>query len=131
MENIFSSQQVSKMTGLSIHTLRYYERIGLISGVNRDANGYRQYSESDITWLEFLIRLRVMGMPISDMKQYTDLRSQGSSTATERRELLEIYQNKVINQMKELKKTLTKIEDKISYFKSLEASGKQQHDKKK
>lgn len=120
MEKIFTIQQISKMTGLTVHTLRYYEKIGLLNEVNRDINGYRQYSESDISWINFLIRLRITGMSVSDMKLFSDLRSQGESTISARRELLEMHQNKVIIEIKELKDNLTEIEKKIDYYKRME-----------
>lgn len=120
MEKIFTIQQISKMTGLTVHTLRYYERIGLLKKVNRDTNGYRQYSESDIAWIHFLIRLRITGMSVTDMKLFSDLRSQGESTLSARRELLEMHQNKVLEEIQELKDNLTKIEEKIDYYKRME-----------
>ncbi len=64
MENLFSIQQIASMTGLSTHTLRYYEKIGLIKNVQRDQTGYRQYTDVDLAWIQFLIRLRVTGMPM-------------------------------------------------------------------
>jgi DNA-binding transcriptional MerR regulator len=120
MEKIFTIQQISKMTGLTVHTLRYYEKIGLLNEVNRDINGYRQYSESDISWINFLIRLRITGMSVTDMKLFSDLRSQGESTISARRELLEMHQNKVLKEIKELKDNLKEIEKKIDYYKRME-----------
>lgn len=108
-EKIFTIQQISRMTGLTVHTLRYYEKIGLLNEVNRDINGYRQYSESDISWIDFLIRLRITGMSVTDMKLFSDLRSQGESTISARRELLEMHQSKALKEIKELKDNLTEI----------------------
>ncbi|MCM3698651.1 MerR family transcriptional regulator [Paenibacillus macerans] len=129
MENKFSSKQVSEETGLSIHTLRYYEQIGLIDGIVRDENGYRQYSKADIVWFQVLSYLRAMGMPIREMQHFTALRSSEVSTITARREFMETYRRKVIDQMKELEKTLEKIDQKINFFKNLEDSDKLQQDK--
>ncbi|MED1599639.1 MerR family transcriptional regulator [Bacillus sp. FSL H8-0534] len=120
MEKIFTIKQISKITGLTVHTLRYYEKIGLLNEVSRDINGYRQYSEADISWINFLIRLRVTGMSVTDMKLFSDLRSQGEPTIRSRRELLEIHQNKVLKEIKELKDNLVKIEEKIDYYKGME-----------
>lgn len=108
------------MTELSVHTLRYYEKIGLLNGVKRDINGYRQYSESDISWINFLIRLKVTGMSITDMKHFSDLRSQGESTIIARQELLEMHQNKVLKEIKKLNDNLTEIDGKIDYYKRME-----------
>ncbi|WP_410986721.1 MerR family DNA-binding transcriptional regulator [Bacillus paranthracis] len=73
MEGIFTIKQISKMTGLTVHTLLYYEKIGLLNEVSRDINGYRQYSESDISWINFLIRLRITGMSVTGMKLFSNL----------------------------------------------------------
>lgn len=116
----FTIQQISKITKLSVHTLRYYEKIGLLDKVERDINGYRQYTESDISWIYFLIRLRVTGMPVSEMKQFSDLRSQGDSTVSLRRELLEAHQKNVEEKIKDLQNNLHKIEEKINYYKRLD-----------
>lgn len=120
MKNIFTIKQISKITGLTVHTLRDYEKIGLLNEVSRDINGYRQYSEADISWINFLIRLRVTGMSVTDMKLFSDLRSQGETTISARRELLEIHQNKVLKEIKELKDNIMKIEEKIDYYKRME-----------
>lgn len=88
MDTQFTIQQVCQETGLTAHTLRYYERIGLISGVARDAGGRRRYTQADMDWLRFLMRLRDTGMPIADMLHYADLRRQGESTHAERGELM-------------------------------------------
>ncbi len=116
----FTIQQISNITKLSVHTLRYYEKIGLLDKVERDINGYRQYTESDISWIYFLIRLRVTGMPVSEMKQFSDLRSQGDSTVSLRRELLEAHQKNVEEKIKDLQNNLHKIEEKINYYKRLD-----------
>lgn len=121
-KKIFTIQQISNITGLTVHTLRYYEKIGLLNGVDRDVNGYRQYTESDISWINFLIRLRVTGMPVAEMKQFSDLRGQGDSTISFRRELLENHQKSVLEQIKDLQNNLCKIEEKINYYKGLEES---------
>lgn len=118
--NFFTIQQISEMTGLTVHTLRYYEKIGLLNGILRDTSGYRQYSESDISWIDFLLRLRVTGMKVSDMKRFSDLRGQGESTITARRELLETHQKNVLAQMNELKNNLRMIEEKIDFYKGME-----------
>ncbi|MFP4978233.1 MerR family transcriptional regulator [Paenibacillus sp. CN-4] len=123
MDKHFTIQQVSQITGLSVHTLRYYEKIGLLNGVARNESGYRKYRDSDLLWIDFLIRLRETGMPISEMKQFSELRSQGEATIKERRTMLELHQNKVTKQIEELQENLLKIEHKITLYKGLEEEG--------
>ena len=108
------------MTGLTAHTLRYYEKIGLLKGVHRGTSGYRQYAESDIAWIHFLLRLRVTGMKISDMKSFSDMRNQGEFTLSARRQLLETHQKNVITQINELMSNLKMIEEKIVTYKCME-----------
>ncbi|WP_160203630.1 MerR family transcriptional regulator [Priestia megaterium] len=126
MENLFSIQQIASMTGLSTHTLRYYEKIGLIKNVQRDQTGYRQYTDVDLAWIQFLIRLRVTGMPMLKMKQFSDLRQKGESTITARKELLEEHYNDVLGKIEELELNSHKIEEKIARYKKLETVENQQ-----
>ncbi|MEH7558338.1 MerR family transcriptional regulator [Priestia megaterium] len=126
MENLFSIQQIASMTGLSTHTLRYYEKIGLIKNVQRAQTGYRQYTDFDLAWIQFLIRLRVTGMPMLKMKQFSDLRQKGESTITERKELLEEHYNDVLGKIEELELNSHKIEEKIAHYKKLETVKNQQ-----
>ena len=109
-------QQVAKETGLSVHTLRYYERIGLIPPVERAPNGHRRYSEDDIGWIGFLNKLRATGMPISKMKQYADLQQQGQDTLAERLALLKEHRREVKKRIQELNDNLTMIESKIEHY---------------
>ncbi|MFD6510656.1 MerR family transcriptional regulator [Bacillus sp. NPDC060175] len=120
MEKLLAIQSISSITGLSSYTLRYYERIGLLSAVNRDENGYRRYTEADVLCIDFLIKLRKTKMPINEMKKFAELRRKGNSTISERRELLEAHQNKVLAQIKELQDDLTKISEKVDYYKEME-----------
>ena len=97
MTSKFTIQQVASRTGLSIHTLRYYEKIGLLPRIERASNNYRQYSAEDVAWLEFLIRLRETGMSIQEMLDFTNLVRQRPDEVGERRVLLEQHRNKVKN----------------------------------
>lgn len=126
MENLFSIQQAASMTGLSTHTLRYYEKIGLIKNVQRAQTGYRQYTDVDLAWIQFLIRLRVTGMPMLKMKQFSDLRQKGDSTITARKELLEEHYKDVLGKIEELELNSQRIEEKIAHYKKLETVENQQ-----
>ena len=75
MESSLTIKDVSQRTGLSAHTLRYYERIGLIAPVARATGGQRRYAAADMDWLAFLLRLRTTGMPIQGMLEFARLRS--------------------------------------------------------
>ena len=77
MDAELTIQEAAAETGLSIHTLRYYERIGLIHPVDRATNGHRRYTPGDLGWIDLLKRLRATGMPIQRMQQYAALQRQG------------------------------------------------------
>ena len=120
METELSIQHVARETGLSIDTLRYYERIGLIAPVGRAASGHRRYSQEDLNWIYLLIRLRRTGMPIAQMVRFAQLRREGMSTVTERRILLEQHQNALEQQMQELEQHMLALQKKIAHYKELE-----------
>lgn len=115
-ENGMTIQQAARETGLSAHTLRYYERIGLISPVDRAPNGHRRYTEDDVGWIGFLNKLRATGMPIAKMKQYADLQRQDGDTLAERLALLEEHRREVKKRIQELERNLAVIEHKIGYY---------------
>ena len=120
MEKYLTIHQVSERTGLSVHTLRYYEKIGLIHSVKRSSNQYRLYDIDNLLWIEFLMRLKQTGMPIHQMIQFAYLRSLGSSTVNDRRKLLEEHYHSVVKQVEELQNSMKVIQDKINYYKDLE-----------
>jgi DNA-binding transcriptional MerR regulator len=124
MNTELTIQQVAEITQLSGHTLRYYERIGLLSPVNRAANGHRRYSNLDIAWIEFLTKLRTTGMPIRQMLEFAKLRKEGDETVIQRRKLLESHFSQVQQQLDELSQNLAVIQEKIQHYKKLEL----QHD---
>jgi DNA-binding transcriptional MerR regulator len=114
-------QEASDKTGLSAHTIRYYERIGLLPSIERASNGHRRYSEDDIGWIEFLKCLRSTGMPISEMQRYVELQQGGDSTLHDRLALLEAHRRRIKIKMRELNNFLERIEGKIGYYQSLES----------
>jgi DNA-binding transcriptional MerR regulator len=123
MTSKFTIQQVAQKTGLSIHTLRYYEKVGLLAPIQRASNGHRQYSAEDITWLEFLVRLRETGMSIQKVLAFADLVRQRPNEVGERLLLLEEHRERVKKNLEQLTHHLQVIEMKIEHYKHLEATG--------
>lgn len=81
--------EAAEISGVSTHTLRYYERAGLVlTPVDRASSSHRRYSPADLSWVAFLTRLRMTGMPIAGIRRYTELVREGASSIAERRELL-------------------------------------------
>jgi DNA-binding transcriptional MerR regulator len=113
---LLTIEQVAERTGLSAHTLRYYERIGLIDPVGRATCGHRRYAAKDLAWIEFLIRLRATGMPIRHMQEFAALRRQGNTTIARRRVLLEAHRQMVQMHIEELQRNLEAISQKIAKY---------------
>ena len=109
-------QEVAKATGLTAHTLRYYERIGLIHPINREQNTRRCYTADDVGWIDFLLKLRAIGMSIKDMQQYAELQRQGDATLPERVEMLKALRDKVESHIDEMNQHLKLIYYKIDYY---------------
>ncbi|MEL7352060.1 MAG: MerR family transcriptional regulator [Cyanobacteria bacterium P01_A01_bin.116] len=120
MATELSIQEVATLTQLSAYTLRYYERVGLVNPVGRTPSGHRRYASKDITWLEFVTRLRATGMSIKDMQQFAQLRRQGDRTIAQRRQLLETHQQHVARQLVALEQNAKVLNEKILYYKELE-----------
>jgi DNA-binding transcriptional MerR regulator len=109
-------QEVAKATGLTTHTLRYYERIGLIHPINREENTRRCYTADDVGWIDFLLKLRATGMSIRDMQRYAELQRRGDETLPERVEMLKSLRDKVEAHMEEMNEHLKLIYYKIDYY---------------
>ena len=109
----------AKRCGLSPHTLRYYERIGLLGSVARQANGHRTFGPRDVEWVEFLHRLRSTGMGISEMLRYADLRARGDGTLVERRQMLAQHADRLAADLREQQAHLRVVRQKIVIYQGL------------
>ena len=114
-ENL-SISDVAAETGLSNHTLRYYERAGLLLGVDRNGSGHRRYTPDDVSWLVMVTRLRATGMPIRMIRRYADLVRAGEGNEAERLALLEAHRSEVIAKRDELERNLEAIDYKIGLY---------------
>lgn len=120
MESHLSIDEVAKRTGLTAHTLRYYERIGLIAAISRGPGGQRRYATSDMTWIEFLLRLRTTNMPVSKMQAFAALRSAGDATVPDQRQMLEEHLAEVLAKLEAMRQSADALRTKIGYYRSLE-----------
>ncbi|GKX65889.1 MerR family transcriptional regulator [Inconstantimicrobium mannanitabidum] len=112
--------KISQILGISYDTLRYYEKIGLIKNINRDKSGNRDYSEQDLNWIRFLLRLKKIKMPIEKIKIYADLRYIGDTTVKERRIMLEEQKEKLISQIDEIRESIDYLNNKIEVYNNME-----------
>ena len=110
--------EVSKITGLTTHTLRYYDKEGLLPYVRKLKNGIREFSDDDLNWIKIIECLKSTGLQIKEIKKYIDLHEQGDKTLTERLSLFENQKQKVQEQINILENCMEKINYKIKFFKS-------------
>lgn len=108
--------EVSEKYGLSLDTLRYYERIGLIPTVTRTPNGIRDYSETDIQRVEFIKCMRNAGLPIDVLIDYVSLVQQGDATMQTRMDILKDQRMLLVNKIADLQNTLGLLDYKIEYY---------------
>lgn len=112
----YSTKEVSDKFNVTMHTLRYYEKEGLLPQIKRDANGNREYSDIDLEWLNLIRCMRTTGMSISYIKNYIDLCKQGQDTLIERRQII-INQKKIVeNHIKEFKGHLEVVNRKLKHY---------------
>ena len=109
----------ARTSGLSVHTLRYYERAGLIGGVDRAASGHRRYSDEDMAWVEVLRCLRATGMPIARIRRYAELVWADDGNERERLELLQEHRLAVRAQLAEVREHLAFVDRKIANYEEL------------
>ncbi len=116
--------QLSEKTGLSSHTLRYYEKIGIIRDIEKDC-GKRFYSRQDVLWVEFIVRLKKTGMPLREIKTYARLRYEGDNTISERKLMLINHKARLKNEIKKLRESLSALETKIETYTKMEVKNGQ------
>ena len=113
---MYSIQEVCNKTGLTAHTLRYYEKEGLLTDVGRSAGGFRQYTDEDLEWLGLICCLKNTGMPLQEIARFVRLAHEGDYTLRERVELLKEHREKLAERMAEMQRYMDKITWKVNYF---------------
>lgn len=108
--------EVSEQYGISLDTLRYYERIGLIPPVTRNESGIRDYNELDVRRVEFVKCMRSAGLPIEVLIEYIGLVQQGDSTIEARKDILVEQRQLLISRMEQMQKTLDILDHKIEVY---------------
>lgn len=116
----YTIRSMAERCGMTAHTLRYYERVGLIQPVGRARNGHRRYSEADEAWLNFLHCMRATNMPIREMQRYAQLREEGDGTSLQRRKILEDHQAEISAKIVALQKAHALLTHKIANYVKIE-----------
>ena len=117
-------KEVSEKYDISADTLRYYERIGMIPEVTRNANGIRNYQKSDLGWVELAICMRSAGLPVEALIEYVKLFQQDDSTFAARLQLLQEQREKLEEQKAQLQVAMDKLDYKISRYEKAVETGK-------
>ncbi|MFC8847608.1 MULTISPECIES: MerR family transcriptional regulator [unclassified Micromonospora] len=115
----YAPSEAARRSGFSLDTLRYYEKIGLLSGVGRTPAGRRVFTDEDLGWLTLFRCLRDTGMPIAEMCRYAELARAGDHTAGERRALLVRHAERVEEQMRLIQRQYDHLRDKIDFYDTL------------
>ena len=113
---MYTIQEVCEKTGLSAHTLRYYEKEGLLTDIGRSQGGFRQYSDENLEWLGLICCLKNTGMSIQEIARFVQLTHEGDHTLKERVELLREHRERVLARMEEMQKYLEKVTWKLNFF---------------
>ena len=128
---MYTIQEVSKKTGLTAHTLRYYEKEGLLSGVERTQGGFRQYTDEDLERLGLICCLKNTGMSIQEIARFVQLTHEGDHTLKERVKLLREHRERVLERIAEMQKYLEKVTWKLNFFteklRAYEAESQENH----
>jgi DNA-binding transcriptional MerR regulator len=119
-----SIAEAARRTGVSVHTLRYYERAGLVvTTVDRTSGGRRRYRQQDLDWIAVCTKLRATGMPIKTIRRYAELVAAGRGNERERLALMESHRADVLSRLAELRENLVLIEHKIDVYRGRLAAG--------
>ena len=122
MTPFYTIQQAAEISGLSAHTLRYYERIGLIDPIARQGNLHRLYRQEDMEWIQFLLKLRSTGLPVRSMLRYAELRRLGNSpeSVSERKLMIEQHAASLEIALIELQSNLAVMRKKVALYAEME-----------
>ena len=113
---VLTVSEAAAQVGLTAHTLRWYEQVGLVTPVGRDSSGHRRYTEQDLTQLVFLTKLRGTGMPVREMLRFVQLVRSGPHTMRQRRAILEAHRDRVLARVADLQRDLDVINFKIDLY---------------
>lgn len=119
----YSIGQVAQKMGLTAHTLRYYDKEGLLPFVKKNSSGLRMFSDEDIDWLVVIECLKGTGMQLKDIKQYIDWCQEGDATIGRRLEMFKRQKAKLEEQQRQLQQYMEKINYKIAYYTEAAAKG--------
>jgi DNA-binding transcriptional MerR regulator len=116
LERELTVTEAAREAGVSAHTLRYYERAGLLPPVERDGSGHRRFTTQDLDWLVMITRMRATGMPIRRIREYAELVWAGEGNERERLAIMEAHREQVLKRLAEIERNLELIDYKIGLY---------------
>jgi DNA-binding transcriptional MerR regulator len=125
MTAVYSIRAAAQESGLSAHTIRWYERIGLLDRVPRGTDGRRRFGVDDLGWLGVLVKLRRTGMPVADMVRYAELVRAGAGVQ-ERLELMRQHRERVVAALAAQRECLEFLDYKIDLYRGRLAAGEEE-----
>lgn len=115
---MYTINEIAKICDISVYTIRFYDKEGLLPFVTRNSTGNRQFSDGDLDLVKLICCLKNTGMQVKEIKQYIDLCMQGEGTATARRQIMANHRKTILRQIEDLKKNLNIIDLKIGFYDS-------------
>jgi DNA-binding transcriptional MerR regulator len=112
----YTINEVASKFGLSAHTIRYYDKEGLLPFIARNKSGNRIFTDDDLDWIKLICCLKDSGMPIKEIKTYCDLSLVGSRTSKDRKSMLLEHRKEIVRQIKQLEQNLQLIDTKIEFY---------------
>jgi DNA-binding transcriptional MerR regulator len=128
VEPSYPIERAAQLTGVTAHTLRYYERIGLLAPVGRAPSGHRRYTDADLGSVRFLTLLRETGMPIRDMQTFVALTRNGEATVPQRLAVLEEHRDALRARLEQLTGHLAALDHKVEIYSLIVAQQALDHD---
>jgi DNA-binding transcriptional MerR regulator len=119
---MYTINEVANICNISPHTIRFYDKEGLLPFVSRNSTGNRQFSDSDLNVIRLICCLKNTGMQVKEIRRYIDLVMQGAETSSQRKQIMIEHRKEVINQIDNLKKNLNIIDLKIALYDSEDSS---------
>jgi DNA-binding transcriptional MerR regulator len=116
LERDLTVAEAAREAGVSAHTLRYYERAGLLTPVERNGSGHRRFTSDDVGWVVMITRLRATGMPIRRIREYAELVWAGDGNERERLAIMEAHREQVLERLAEIERNLELIDYKIGLY---------------
>jgi DNA-binding transcriptional MerR regulator len=108
--------EAARAAGVSAHTIRYYERAGLLAPIERNGSGHRRFTPEDVQWIVVVTKLRATGMPIRRVREYAELVRDGDGNERERLALLEAHRQDVLRRLNDVQRNLELVDYKIRLY---------------